>query len=119
MGPLKAKQIGLSTQDFVDLVYDGDIVQYVAKHTPFLLNLTVHGREEGEKKYTLKYEDNRDSILNGVVIEYFPKSPPRQPKSDAYIHLDKWTFIKDYMTKWQVIDFLNQYYDLNIEELYG
>ena len=119
MGPFRAKQIGLSTQDFVDIVYDGDIVQYVAKYTPFLLNLTVHGREEGEKKYVLKYQDNRDSILNGAVIEYSPSNPPTQPKSEAYIYLDKWTFLKDYMNKWQLIDFLNHYYDLNIEELYG
>lgn len=119
MGPLRAKEVGINTDDFVNIVYDGDIVEYVAKNTPFLLNLTVHGREEGEKKYVLKYQDNRDSILNGVVIEYFPKAPPRQPESNAYIHIDKWTFLKDYMTKWQLIDFLNQYYDLNIGELYG
>ena len=55
MGPLRAKEIGITTNDFVSLVYDGDIAQYVAKHTPFLLNLTVDGRDEGEKKYVLKY----------------------------------------------------------------
>lgn len=119
MGPLRAKEIGITTNDFVSLVYDGDIAQYVAKHTPFLLNLTVDGRDEGEKKYVLKYQDNRDSVLNGVVMEYFPSNPPMKPKSEGWVHHTKWTFLKDYMTKWQFMDFINGYYDLNMQELHG
>lgn len=117
MGPLRAKEVGITTDDFVNIVYDGDIVQYVAKNTPFLLNLTIYGRSLNEKKYIFKYHGDSSSVLNGTVLEYFPSNPPIKPQSEGWVHHNKWTFLKDYMTKWQFMDFMNEYYDLNMQEL--
>ena len=120
MGPLQAKEMGITTDDYVDIVYDGNLVEYVSEYLNPLLNLTISGREENGKKYIIKaqYRGDSDSPLSGYILTYYPKNPPRISQSEGYIFGKKWEIIQKYLTKFQFMDFMNGYYDLNMQGLY-
>ena len=120
LGPLESKELGITTDDYVNIVYDGNLVEYISEYLNPLLHLTITGREENGKKYIIKaqYRGDSDSPLSGYILTYYPKNPPKIVQSEGYVDPKKWEIIQKYLTKFQFMDFMNEYYELNMQGVY-
>lgn len=118
MGPIAAKEVGIDTEDFINIVYDGEMLKYIMDFLFELVDLTFYGELEKNKKIIVMYEGTeKNSPLKGVVMEYYPKNDGHSGKSVAYIHKNKWDYISKYLTESQFINFAKDFWDLHIEKL--
>lgn len=111
-GPLESSNMGLDLEDFVNLAYDGDIVQYVSEYLNELLHLTP-------KK---EYETNAVVLFPIKDTEIFKEDTPiySPSKEDNLLLLSSRSMqsIKEYMTTGMFVKFMNEFYNLDITKLF-
>lgn len=114
MGPKKAKEsLGIELEDFVDIVHDGDIVDYVLININELTDL---------KKYGNLYMYNGKGPFRGTVFRYVPRQKTERvyiENSYALVPSSKLSYLssKGILTEELLIEFLNEFYDLDITEI--
>ena len=117
MGPEKANEnLGISSKDFVSIVYDGDIVEYVSDYIPELLNLTKHSGNS--------YDYNGDGpLLRGLVFKYVRKHKTTRGNvvlPYALIPQSKLEYlveISKLLTEEMIVEFINEYYYKDITRI--
>lgn len=116
MGPKKAKKsLGINLEDFVSIVYDDDIVDYVSDFIPELTNLTLHSEKS--------YDYNGEGPLAGLVFTYIKRQKTRAGnivEPYANIPKNKLEYLikeAELLTEQMFLIFLNEYYDLNMTKI--
>lgn len=116
MGPEKAKEnLGISLEDFVRLVYDYDIVEYVSDFIPELLYLKNHS--------VTSYDYNGEGPLRGLVFKYMRKHKNLRGKivlPYALIPQSKLNYLieeKELLTEEMIVEFINEYYHKDITRI--
>lgn len=114
VGPKEARNLtGMSIEDYVDIVYDLDAIGYVESVVPELLNL-----QKGRSGYSYNY--NGDGPLRGTVFLYasrYRTNRGRIVEPFAIIPRMKLNYLTEYMTKDILIDFINEFYDLDVTRI--
>ena len=116
MGPKEAQEgLGISLEDYISIVYDNDIIDYVSNHIPELTDLKRHS--------TNSYDYNGKGPLQGLVFRYrgkhtynngnvvLPYASIPQPKLTYLIALEK------LLTPDLLIEFINEFYNLNVTRI--
>jgi len=116
MGPKNARMsLGMDLEDFVRIVYDDDIVDYVSDFIPELTNLTLHSKKS--------YDYNGEGPLRGLVFTYIKRQKTRAGnivEPYANIPKNKLEYLiqdKQLLTEQMFLIFLNEYYDLNMTKI--
>lgn len=115
MGPKKAKEsFSLELEDFVDIVHDGDIVDYVLNNINELTELKEYGNR------LFMYDG--DGPFRGTVFRYVPRQKTERlyiENSYALVPQSKLDYLSSegLITKELLIEFLNEFYDLYITRI--
>lgn len=116
MGPVKANEnLGISSEDFFTIVYDGDIIEYVSDYIPELLYLRNHSVNS--------YDYNGEGPLRGLVFKYVRKH--KTPRGNivlpyALIPQSKLEYLikeKKLLTEDMIVEFINEYYNKDITRI--
>ena len=112
MGPKKANEsLKISLEDYVTIVYDNDIIDYVSDHIPELTDLTKYSNNT--------YDYNGKGPLQGLVFKYVGKyktkmgniiSPHAVIPRSKLLHLEL-------LTQEMLIEFINEFYELNVTRI--
>jgi len=118
IGVFQAKRMGLSIEDFINIVFDGNLKNYIEHYMDPILNLKkqtyrtsflYRGRRWGT-------ETQLSRLFDGVVFEYVPLHENSNGRK-IYPHINipeiKWNFIKIFLEQQTLLTFLNDYYDLD------
>lgn len=115
-GPKKAQEsFGMSLEDYVNIVYDGNIIEYVANNIPELTDLRKHSINS--------YDYNGRGPLQGLVFTYAGKHKNR--KGDIVspyvsIPVSKITYLiasEKLLTPEMFIEFINDFYYLDAKRI--
>ena len=116
MGPAKANEnLGISLEDFVTIVYDGDIIDYVSDYVPELLYLRNHS--------VSSYDYNGEGPLRGLVFKYVRKHKTTRGNlvlPYALIPQSKLKYlieIKKLLTEEMIVEFINEFYHKDITRI--
>lgn len=117
MGPTNAKEsLGIPLEDFVSIVYDGDIIEYVSDYIPELLYLTKHSGNS--------YDYNGDGpLLRGLVFKYVRKHKTTRGNvvlPYALIPQSKLEYlieIAKLLTEEMIVEFINEFYHKDITRI--
>jgi hypothetical protein len=117
MGVEGAKQLGVSPTDYINIVFDGDVISHVSHFLNPLLHLDKSGRW---------YMYNGDGPLQGGVFEYVVSPGVFKKIGNDYIYnpsnkdiirtvwiyQKKYDYIMKFMDEGSLTRFLNEYYNL-------
>ena len=115
MGPKKAKEsLGIELEDFVDILHDGDIVDYVLSNINELTDLKEYGNR--------LFMYNGKGPFRGTVFRYVPRQKTERlyiENSYALVPSSKLSYLSSegILTEELLIEFLNEFYDLDITEI--
>ena len=115
MGSKKSKEYsGIGIEDFVNIVHDGDIVDYVLVNINELSNLTKYAN--GLFMY------NGKGPFRGTVFRYVPRQKTKRlniENSYALVPSSKLSYLSSegILTEELLIEFLNEFYDLDITKI--
>jgi len=116
MGRKQAEEsLGISLKDYLTIVYDNDIIEYVSDYVPELTDLTRYSN------YT--YDYNGDGPLQGFVFRYVGKYKNERKNNEiayAIIPRPKLRYLieeEKLLTKEMIIEFINEFYGLDIVEI--
>ena len=116
MGPKEAqKSLGINLMDYITIAYDNDIVDYVSDHIPELTDLTRYSNHT--------YDYNGRGPLQGFVFRYVGKNKNERKNNEipyAIIPRPKLGYLIDeekLLTKRMIIEFINEFYDLDVIEI--
>ena len=115
MGPARANDFGISLDDFITIVYDNDIVEYVADYVPELLDLKNHS--------VTSYDYNGEGPLRGLVFKYMRKHKTTRGNivlPYALVPQSKLEYlvkITKLLTEDMIVEFINEYYNKNITRI--
>ena len=116
MGPKEAQEsLGISLEDYVTIVYDNDIIDYVSDNIPELTDLTKYSNNT--------YDYNGKGPLQGLVFKYVGKYKNRRGNivlPYAIIPRPKLRYLieeEKLLTKEMIIEFINEFYDLDVTEI--
>ncbi len=115
-GPKKAQEsFGMSLEDYVNIVYNGNIIEYVANNIPELTDLKKHS--------IYSYDYNGRGPLQGLVFRYRGKHTYRNGNivlPYASIPESKITYLialEKLLTPELLIKFINEFYDLDVTRI--
>ena len=112
MGPKEAQEsLGMTLEDYVKIVYDNNIINYVANNIPELTDLKKHSINS--------YDYNGRGPLQGLVFTYVGKHKNRKGNIiSPYVMVPqaKLTYLmalEKLLTPKMLIDFINDFYYLD------
>ena len=121
IGPKEAQEsLGISLEDYITIVYDNDIIDYVSNHIPELTDLT---RYQDIAYSDSVYDYNGDGPLQGLVFKYVGKHKNRKGDTIlpyAIIPQPKLTYLmalERLLTPDMLIEFINEFYELNVTRI--
>ena len=121
MGRKQAQEsLGISLEDYVTIIYDNDLIQYVSDYIPELTDLT---RYQDIAYSDSTYDYNGDGPLQGLVFKYVGKHKNRRGNivlPYAIIPRPKLRYLieeEKLLTKEMIIEFINEFYDLDVTEI--
>ena len=110
------KNLGISLEDYVTIIYDNDLIEYVSDYIPELLNLTKHSGNS--------YDYNGDGpLLRGLVFKYVRKHKTTRGNvvlPYALIPQSKLEYlveISKLLTEEMIVEFINEYYHKDITRI--
>lgn len=116
MGPKEAqKNLGISLKDYITIVYDNDIIDYVSDHIPELTDLTKYSNNT--------YDYDGKGEIQGLVFRYVGKYKNERKNNEiayAIIPRPKLSYLieeEKLLTKEMIIEFINEFYGLDIVEI--
>jgi len=112
MGPKEAQRnLGISLQDYLTIVYDNDIIDYVSNHIPQLTDLTKYRDNT--------YDYNGNGPIQGLVFKYMGKRKNSEGKivlPYAIVPQYKLSYLmasEKLLTPKMFIEFINKFYNLD------
>jgi hypothetical protein len=105
----------MSLEDYVNIVYNGNIIEYVANNIPELTDLRKHS--------IYSYDYNGRGPLQGLVFRYRGKHTYRNGNivlPYASIPESKITYLialEKLLTPKMLIEFINEFYDLDVTRI--
>ena len=111
MGVQDAKQLGVSPTDYINIVFDGDVVSYVSHFLNDLLHLNIYSSGK-------LYMHDGDGPFQGTVFEYQKYKPFNEDiRRIVVIPKKKYDYIMKFMNEETLTEFLNEYYDLYFDKI--
>jgi hypothetical protein len=111
MGVEGAKELGVSPTDYINIVFDGDVVSYVSHFLNDLLHLNIYSSGK-------LYMHNGDGPFRGTVFEYQKYKPSNEDvRRIVVIPKPKYDYLMKFMDKETLTEFLNEYYNLFFDKI--
>lgn len=111
MGVEKAKRLGVTPTDYINIVFDGDVVSYVSHFLNDLLNLDIYSSGR-------TYMFNGNGPFQGTVFEYQTYKPlNKDVRRILLIPKTKYDYIMKFMDEESLSEFLNEYYELYFDKI--
>jgi hypothetical protein len=111
MGVEGAKRLGVSPTDYLNIVFDGDVVSYVSHFLNPLLHLNIYSSGK-------LYMHDGDGPFQGTVFEYDVRKPFNQNvRRVLLIPKKKYDYIMKFMNEETLTEFLNEYYELYFDKI--
>ena len=111
MGVEGAKKMGVSPTEYIDIVFDGDIVSYVSHFLNDLLHLDIYSSGK-------LYMFNGEGPFQGTVFEYKVYKPINKGvRKVVSIPKKKYDHIMKFMDKEALSDFINEYYKIDFNRI--
>lgn len=117
IGPKEAQEsLGISLEDYITIVYDNDIIDYVSNHIPELTDLTGY-QDMGYNDRV--YDYNGNGPLQGLVFKYVWKHKNRKGNiilPYLMVPQTKLTYLmslEKLLTPEMFIEFINEFYDFD------
>jgi hypothetical protein len=109
IGVQDAKRFGVTPTDYINIVFDGDVVSYVSHFLNPLLHLDKSGR---------LYMYNGYGPFQGTVFEYHVRKLFYQNvRRVLFIPKKKYDYIMKFMDEETLTEFLNEYYELYFDKI--
>jgi hypothetical protein len=109
MGIEGAKRLGVT--DYVNIVFDGDVISYVSHFLNDLLHLNIYSSGK-------LYMHDGDGPFQGTVFEYQKYKPFNEDiRRIVVIPKTKYDYIMKFMNEETLTEFLNEYYDLYFDKI--
>lgn len=111
MGVEGAKRLGVSPTDYLNIVFDGDVVSYVSHSLNDLLHLNIYSSGK-------LYMHDGDGPFRGTVFVYDVHKPfNKNVRRILFIPKTKYDYIMKFMNEETLTEFLNEYYDLYFDKI--
>lgn len=105
------KKIGVSPTEYIDIIFDNDIVSYVSHFLNDLLHLDIYSSGK-------LFMYNGDGPFRGTVFECKAYKPHNKGiQRVVSVPKKKYDYIMKFMDEENLIEFLNEYYDLYFDKL--
>lgn len=109
VGLLKARDLGIDSDLFLQILFDGKLIDYVKSVVPEMTQLTSYNLSRVSK--TFEYEGSSPTfkkLLKKGQTTVFTVGPNENigMNAEIYLHLEK------YMTPKMIIDFIKEYYEI-------
>ena len=106
-----AKQLGVFSSDYINIVFNGDVVSYVSHFLNDLLHLNIYSSGK-------LYMHDGDGPFRGTVFEYQKYKPLNKDiRRILVIPKTKYDYIMKFMNEETLTEFLNEYYDLYFDKI--
>jgi hypothetical protein len=111
MGIEGAKRLGVTPTDYLNIVFNGDVVSYVSYSLNDLLHLNIYSSGK-------LYMHDGDGPFRGTVFEYQKYKPFNEDiRRIVVIPKKKYDYIMKFMNEETLTEFLNEYYDLYFDKI--
>jgi hypothetical protein len=111
MGIEGAKRLGVTPTDYLNIVFNGDVVSYVSYSLNDLLHLNIYSSGK-------LYMHDGDGPFRGTVFEYDVRKPFNEDiRRIVLIPKTKYDYIMKFMNEETLTEFLNEYYDLYFDKI--
>jgi hypothetical protein len=111
MGIEGAKRLGVTPTDYLNIVFNGDVVSYVSYSLNDLLHLNIYSSGK-------LYMHDGDGPFRGTVFEYQKYKPFNEDiRRIVLIPKTKYDYIMKFMNEETLTEFLNEYYDLYFDKI--
>jgi hypothetical protein len=111
MGIEGAKRLGVTPTDYLNIVFNGDVVSYVSYSLNDLLHLNIYSSGK-------LYMHDGDGPFQGTVFEYQKYKPFNEDiRRIVVIPKKKYDYIMKFMNEETLTEFLNEYYDLYFDKI--